>query len=177
MKALAVRLQTSILLSTALWMASPTDAQGAATGVVTGTVRDAYGALIPNAQVRLVGEHTHASRSVHTSTQGSFGASLLPPGNYSVMVEAEGFERRYLTAVPVNAGEYTRVYFKLDGRQASSELPVNVARAETPSLGPVTGETTIRRLHPANRRSILLVAAIPIELAHTATTLMNGGVR
>lgn len=186
MKALAVRLQTSILLSAALWMTSPTHAQRAGTGAVTGTVRDTYGALIPNAQVRLVGEHTHACWSVHTSTQGSFGASPLPPGSYSVMVEAQGFERRFMTAVPVNAGEFTRLYLKLDGRPASSELPVNVAGAETPGCGARIYDVTTGRLHPADRtyrqnvlfhQNVLLAAAIPGGLGHTAITNMNGGGR
>ena len=180
MKALAMQVRTSILLSAALWMTSPTYAQRAGTGAVTGTVRDAYGALIPNAQVKLVEEHIHASWSVYTSTHGTFGTSPLPPGTYSVLVEAEGFACRYMTAVPVNAGEFTRLYLKLDGRKAPSELPVNVARAGTPRFGPVTDEAALGRLNRGNRtdhQSILLVAAIPLDPAHTAMTIMNGGAR
>jgi hypothetical protein len=176
MKALTVRVRTLILLTAALWMASTTSAQGGGTGAVTGTVRDASGALIPSAQVRLVGEHIHASRSVHTSTRGTFGASLLPAGTYSVVIEAKGFERRYMTAVPVVAGEFTRLYLKLENRHILSDLPVNVARTEMPRFGSGPDEVTIGRLHP-DYQSLHLVAAIPIVLVHTAVTVMNGGVR
>jgi hypothetical protein len=52
---------------------------------------------------------------------------------------------------------------------------VNVARAGTSGLGRVANKGAIGGLHAADHQSILLVAAIPIGLAHTA--IMNGGAR
>ena len=66
--------------------------QDAATGAIAGTIRDLTGALIVNASVSTVGDQTHLSRSIRVNAEGSFRLSFLPPGTYSVTIQANGFE-------------------------------------------------------------------------------------
>ncbi|PYX52972.1 MAG: hypothetical protein DMG73_21345, partial [Acidobacteria bacterium] len=67
-------------------------AQGGATGAITGTVQDSSGAVVANAEVRIVNQDTGAlTRTTRTDGNGSFAATLLPVGNYTVSVHSPGF--------------------------------------------------------------------------------------
>src|SRR5579859_5329059 len=63
--------------------------QGGATGAITGTVQDASGAVVANADVRITNQETNVlERSVRTGPDGTFTAPLLPVGTYSVSIKA-----------------------------------------------------------------------------------------
>ena len=64
-------------------------AQGGATGAITGTVQDATGAVILGAKVNVINEATgQVLRQSSTDSSGTFTATLLPVGNYSLEVSA-----------------------------------------------------------------------------------------
>src|ERR1700722_14222385 len=65
--------------------------QSSSTGAVAGTVTDLGGAVIPNATVTATEQTTNAKRTVVSGSQGEFIVPLLPPGMYSLRVEAKGF--------------------------------------------------------------------------------------
>lgn len=60
---------------------------------ITGTVRDATGAAIPNAKVTVRNEGTGISRDTTTNDSGGYTVSNIPAGRYTVEVEAQGFKR------------------------------------------------------------------------------------
>ena len=60
-------------------------------GVLTGTVRSADGASIPDARIRLA--DVHGGPEARTDLHGSFALRGLPAGTWGVEVEAAGFER------------------------------------------------------------------------------------
>ncbi len=56
-------------------------AQGGATGAINGTVEDASGAVVANADVRIINQDTGTvTRVTKTDATGSFVATLLPAG-------------------------------------------------------------------------------------------------
>jgi hypothetical protein len=61
-------------------------------GVITGYVRDPSGAVIPNAKV-IVSNQTGIERNASTNDAGYYAITNLPPGLYSLVVEAAGFKR------------------------------------------------------------------------------------
>jgi len=61
-------------------------------GSVQGTVQDASGAVIPNAQVGLKNSATQVATSTKTSSAGFYRFSSLPPGEYELTVEMSGFQ-------------------------------------------------------------------------------------
>ena len=61
-------------------------------GVITGYVRDPSGAVVPNAKVT-VSNQTGLERNVSTNEAGYYTLTNLPPGLYSLVVEAAGFKR------------------------------------------------------------------------------------
>lgn len=78
--------------------------QGIVTGTIAGTVQDAQGAVVANANVEAVETATGAKFSSHSSGQGYFELSNLPTGSYAVSVEASGFRKLRLPDVIVTAG-------------------------------------------------------------------------
>src|SRR5215813_643751 len=64
---------------------------GQTTGTISGTVRDATGAVVPGAGVSATNTGTNQSRSAVTDHAGQYVLPLLPLGEYQVRVEKEGF--------------------------------------------------------------------------------------
>ncbi len=63
-----------------------------ATADVVGTVHDPTGAVIADAKVSITNVGTGLTRTAQSSTSGDFVINLLPPGTYSVKVEAPSFK-------------------------------------------------------------------------------------
>src|SRR4051794_1862531 len=58
---------------------------------LTGHISDPAGGSVANAKVTARNLATNEEQSQNTNEQGDFTIPLLPPGNYSVSVEATGF--------------------------------------------------------------------------------------
>src|SRR5437870_5899852 len=80
-------------------------AQSAGTGALTGTVRDATGAVIPGVTVTLTSTDTNQIRSTITGEEGSYRFSLLPPGAYGVRFTLPGFKTSEVSSVTVRVTE------------------------------------------------------------------------
>ena len=82
------------------------------TGSIAGIVCDPSGGGVPGARVQIVNESTGLDRQATTSGQGGYAFAALPPGEYEVSVETNGFEPMSRSAV-VEAGTTTTTDFKL----------------------------------------------------------------
>ncbi len=77
----------------ALFVGTATVAVGQVTsGSINGTVRDSTGAVIPHATVTVANPSTGVARTVTTNDTGDFIVPNLPPGDYTIRVEAQGFK-------------------------------------------------------------------------------------
>jgi uncharacterized Tic20 family protein len=85
LKSIAVAL---VLLLTSISIA----AQTAGTGALTGTVKDASGAVMAGVTVTVTSVDTAQVRTVTTSDSGAYTVPLLLPGKYQVKFEANGFK-------------------------------------------------------------------------------------
>src|SRR5262249_54944817 len=63
------------------------------TGIVTGTVVDASGQVLPGATVALTNEATSDVRTITSNDRGDFTFRAVPPGRYTVTVELSGFRK------------------------------------------------------------------------------------
>ncbi len=70
-------------------------------GDLVGTVKDATGAILPNAAVTVTNEATGVKLTTTTTSAGDYRASNLLPGRYDVVVNAPGFQQFTLNAVLV----------------------------------------------------------------------------
>src|SRR5215831_16502215 len=83
----------SVLALLAAVSAAGAFAQGVAgLGAVTGTVRDASGAVVPDASVVLTNESKGIRRTMQTTEAGVFAApALVPASGYTLTVTKSGF--------------------------------------------------------------------------------------
>src|SRR5215470_14592792 len=100
-------------------------AQQALTGSITGTVLDASGAAVPNAEVTVHSTLTGLERTTTTGDLGQYTVPALPVGEYEVSVKASGFADQKTAGVKVGVGQTITVSMQLAvGAQAQQ---VNVS--------------------------------------------------
>jgi hypothetical protein len=97
--------RTLFLLAVTLLIATPValNAQTAGEGTISGTVTDSSGALVPNATVIATNVATNVATTRTSSSAGLYTIAPLPPGTYSVTVEAKGFRTLRQQNLAVNA--------------------------------------------------------------------------
>ena len=63
------------------------------TADIVGTITDPAGAVVANANVKAHNTATNEERTARSTTSGDFVINLLPPGQYTVTVEAPRFKK------------------------------------------------------------------------------------
>src|SRR5215472_10499202 len=99
-------------------------AQSLVSGDLTGTVTDPSGAVVANAAVSLKSDANGSTRTTNTNASGAYRFSLLPPGNYTVTVMAQGFNKAD-TKTSVNVGQATIADLKMSIGAASQTVEVS----------------------------------------------------
>src|SRR3954447_21247614 len=80
-------------------------AQVAGMGAISGAVRDASGAVVPDAQVVVSNESKGVHRVMRSSEAGVFAApSLVPAPGYTVVVTKQGFSNYEVKDIRVQVG-------------------------------------------------------------------------
>jgi hypothetical protein len=143
---LAVRTTSLLLALSALVIVVCTPAllagQDSATGSLRGTVLDPAGARVTQASIAVVNAGTGARYSAISDSEGHFAMELLPPGDYSARVEAQGMSPQVTPQLHVDvlAGEYPAAqignssYAKLDIKPQPTQ-PTRIAREHHALLG------------------------------------------
>ncbi|MGH9513649.1 MAG: carboxypeptidase regulatory-like domain-containing protein [Terriglobales bacterium] len=134
-----------LIIATALPF-SKAVAQGETTSAIVGQVLDASNAAVPGAIVTLANRDTGAIRSVNTDDFGRFNFPQLWPGNYSVGVEAPGFESQKMQNVISGLGQTRTLDFRLKIAHASETVEVN---SEIPLINPENANTSTNLNAPA----------------------------
>lgn len=96
-------------------------------GGISGTVTDATGAVIANAKVDLVGTDTGFTRDSVTTSAGEFAFQDLQLGNYSIQVDAVGFEQKKINAIAVRPGQVYSVVVNLSVSSTAQTVEVDAA--------------------------------------------------
>ena len=79
------------------------------TAILSGTVTDNTGAIIPGAEVTLQNEASKDTRVVITNDAGIFSFQALLPATYTLKVTAKGFEGKDLTGIELHGGDQRSV--------------------------------------------------------------------
>jgi hypothetical protein len=133
-------LHSLVLFLLSALLAGTAFSQGAQSGAIAGTVSDPSGAVIGGATVSILNDATKSVERTVTSTgNGLFSASLLPPGDYTVNVTKPGF-KKYAEKVQVLLNQTSRVDAKLEVGTTSDivEVQGNAGMVNTESA--VTGQ-------------------------------------
>ena len=132
-------------------------------GTIQGSVNDASGAAVPNAQITIANQDTGASRETMSTGDGVYSVPSLLPGKYSVSATAQGFSPAEVKDIVVNVGSDTRVDLKLQVGQMTQLVTVTeaVPMVETTSseVSEVMTGDVIKDI-PLNARDVQQLAVI-----------------
>jgi outer membrane receptor protein involved in Fe transport len=108
-----------------LLLATGVSAQTATTGTIEGAVTDPAGAIVPGATVRVTSPNLIRSQTVTSDSQGRYRLANLPPGKYTVIVEAvSGFAKFEQANIEVNLSKTSTLDIKLQPQGASAVVEV-----------------------------------------------------
>jgi hypothetical protein len=126
-------------------------------GSIAGTVTDASGAAIADAQVSLTNLATTEKRVAQSGTDGLYDFVNLLPGRYSIGAEKTGFKRITRPEVIVEVGQAVRIDVTLQVGDVNQTIEVTgetpLLQAETSSIGQVVEERKANEL-PLNGRNV-----------------------
>ncbi|MGA7523060.1 MAG: TonB-dependent receptor [Acidobacteriaceae bacterium] len=135
-------------------------------GTFTGTVTDPTGAVIPHATVTLSENAVGAqARVVQTDANGSYTATNLPAGTYTITIAAPGFSTVKQQDVILNVAQQRAVNVQLKPGSATQtvivkENPVAIDTTSSTESGTISG-TQVRELELVNRNFQQLVTLQP----------------
>lgn len=145
-------------------------------GVLYGQVKDASGALIPDAVVTATGPaQTYTGKSIRN---GEFAIPFVQPGRYSVSVEANGFKTEVQQDVFVDISQKSNLNFVLQVG-APAETVTVVADAAGLNAGDASGGTVIDpekvQNLPLNGRQVYMLLSLTPGVKFTTTQFGAGG--
>lgn len=154
------------------------NAQSGTEGTFFGTVVDASGGAVPNAEVKVTHIATGFTRQTMTDDQGSFNVPALPIGFYNVVVTAKGFKTWTQAGTELTVGDRRRLTPVLSVGDLAESVSVTADTAllqtEKSSAETVIQVRQIRELPLATRNPLNLVSLVP-GMQHWST--QSGGER
>ena len=92
---------------------------------ILGTVTDNSGAVVANASVNITNVNTGQIAHTTTGSSGDFTVPSLNSGNYSVTVEAPGFQKSVTNDISLSVDQKARVNVSLKAGAVSTTVEVN----------------------------------------------------
>ncbi len=140
------------------------------TASITGTVKDATGAVIPNAGVKATNSGTKTQFDGTADSQGGYLLRNLPVGVYTLRVEAKGFQAFEVRDLRLQVNETARVDANMNvgGTSESVTVSSNIVNVDTTSatLKTVVDQRRIEQL-PLNGRNatqlMRLIAGVVVD--------------
>jgi carboxypeptidase family protein len=152
-------------------------------GTITGTVTDQQGGVIPKARVIVTNTQTQVARETQTNEEGNYRVPYLPPGQYELTVESQGFNKGRVVGIVITVGltatinvSLTPGTLQIDALTVTA-TPVQLER-QTATLGNIFVSSQIIELPMAGRNPHNLMTLAP-GVAPSPTggsnSLINGG--
>jgi hypothetical protein len=168
-------------LTLGLFAISATMALGQGTSAsLTGQVTDPTGAVIPNATISVRNTDTNLVQTVKSNATGVYLVTPLPPGKYSLTVEANGFVRYVQTGITlsVDVASTQNVILTLGSAAQTVTVTSNaeLINTTTPELGMTVNEDKISQL-PLNGRdpsSLVFLAPGVVNASFGNSYLQSG---
>src|SRR5262245_24278549 len=107
-------------------------------GRISGTVKDASGGSVPNANVTVINEATNSARTATTDESGFWTVTNLPVGTYRVTVEQKGYKKALVGGSVLNADERLTVDVMLEPGDISENVEITSTVGE--SVNTTSGE-------------------------------------
>ncbi|HEY4054483.1 MAG TPA: carboxypeptidase regulatory-like domain-containing protein [Terriglobales bacterium] len=133
-------------------------------GIVSGTIRDSSGAMVPNAKIHVQNEATTESRDLTSNDSGEYRVDALAPGLYSVRVDSPGFKPTSVQHLEVKPSVVTSFDASL---QAGSETTTVNVTANTNLINTENAQQA-STISTTEIKNVPIFSLNPIELVKTA---------
>lgn len=147
------------------------------TGSLVGVVKDATGALIPQAKITATNSETGLSRSAQSDSDGNYRIDYLPVGRYSVSVEAAGFQKTVQENVPLAVDQIQTINAALSVGAATQAITVTTAppliNTSTADLGRTVRPEEVIELPLVNRNVYTELSLTAGVQSNSASELSN----
>jgi hypothetical protein len=139
-----------VLLGATVW------GQTAGSGLISGTLTDPRGGVVPGVTVTIKNTDTGIVRTVSTNGVGLYNAPFLQPGHYEVAASKTGFAKVVRPDVNLQVGQTLTVDLALPLQTASEAVTISAEGAlvdtEKTELSQVVTEAAVSNLPIAGRR-------------------------
>lgn len=152
----------------------------AQTAQVTGQIADATGAVIPGAEVTITNVETGFNRKAASNDEGYYTVPLLPPGNYRITVQKEGFKPIAQENTRLAVEQTARLDFTMETGNVNEQVTITgnepVLSPETSSLGTVVDNQKITSIPLNGRSPFRLVQLTPGVISSPSTSGQFGDI-
>ncbi len=175
-----MRLTARSVLLLALLLGPQALCQDSSTGAIRGIVEDLGGARISAASVVTTSLSTGVARRVQTDQQGAFSVQLLPPGEYSLRVQAAGMTPQVRSGITVEVGGAVELRFTLGVVGAQETVTVSGAapmiETQPSAVSTVIDERALEGLQLNGRRfsDLMLLTPGVTQDPRSQTSASNG---
>lgn len=177
-KARCLRRNQFLVFLLTLWTLSVANAYAqSAAATLSGTVTDERNAVVAGATVSAVNDATSLTRKATTNSDGYFTLPILPPGNYTLRIEGQGFAILEKRDVILNVGDQRSLLIQLRVSGVAAEVTVTSEASllnESPAVGTVVNRQFAENL-PLNGRSFQSLITLTPGVALTKTSNYGGG--
>jgi outer membrane receptor protein involved in Fe transport len=152
----------SLLLLVSLLVPGLLLAQGSTGGTLRGVATDSTGAPLPGVTVTATNNATGVTRTVVTTSDGSYRTPTLLPGVYTVVAELSGFATTTVREVELHVAEEREIGFTLRPAGVQESITVTADApliATTPAIGTVVSTQELENL-PLNGRQFANLASL-----------------
>lgn len=153
----------------------PTASRSSLTATLDGKVVDEHEAVVPDASVLVKDNKGELKRRAKTDSDGSFLFSLLPPGNYTVVVESRGFLPAEVKDVALKVNDRLELKIRLKVGNIGETVTVELAfPRSSPAVATVVDRGLVENL-PINGRNLLSLISLSPGLVLTKTNFTEQG--
>ncbi|MBB5060688.1 hypothetical protein HDF16_005424 [Granulicella aggregans] len=144
---------------------------------LSGTVSDSSGAVISKATVIVAGADNGVKRTVKTEANGGFSVPLLPPGQYSLKIQAKGFKSYEQKGITLVAEHSVRQDIELPVGAENEQVEVT---SQAPLLNTgdanLSAEITSEQVEglPLNLRNVVALATLNSSVSNTSESQQLG---
>ena len=135
------------------------------TGTLTGLVTDPQGAIVSGATITLTNSETRVEARTTSNDQGEFVFPSVPPGRYTLGVEATNFKKALATDLVVEVGVTSRTTVVLEVGSVTEQVTItatqDIVNSSSPTLTSVINTRQVQDLPLPTRNPLDLAGLQP----------------
>ena len=161
----SLRVLLAAVLSIAAFSASAFAQGGSGATIITGTVADSSGAVLPGASVVAKNNATAEELTATTNEQGQFTIPAVQPGTYTVTITMPSFKTAVVNDVRVNAGVPASVKVAMEVGGLTETVTVaggsDIIQTQSAAVSTTVDTNQILKLPAVSRSALEFVTTLP----------------